>query len=64
MMFKTKPKYISPTVRGAVSLLPDSALLAASVPRPDPDPISNSYVIEGQEVDSYWESSDLNNTWN
>ena len=64
IIFRAKNIYVSPIVRGTASLLPYSALLAASDTPVPPDPISNSYVIEGQGVDSYFEEGDLGNTWN
>ena len=58
MVYRMKNYYISPALRGAASLQPEGALLVASGPQVD-----SSFVIEGQEVQDYFEEGDLSNAW-
>ena len=59
MLTKTsREEFISPRVMTAVPMLLEHALLVASGPQVD-----SSFVIEGQEVQDYFEESDLSNAW-
>lgn len=61
-MFKTKPKYITPIVRGSVLIQSEDALLANSGITPPPS-LTMDYTIQGQTVESYFEEDDLGNAW-
>lgn len=58
MVYRMKNYYISPALSGTASLQPEDALLVASGPQ-----VESSYVIEGQEVQNYFEEGDLSNAW-
>lgn len=59
MLTKTSREvFVSPRITTAVSLLPENAWLVASGPNVD-----SSYIIEGQEVDNYFEEGALSDDW-
>lgn len=58
MYFSTSKHYVSPSVCGEVPLWLEDSLLVGSGPTVD-----SAFVVEGQEVDGYFEEGELNNGW-